>query len=59
MVASFQSTRDPFIQILPVPGKAICNSFLKILYGDRELGECGGIITGSGLKTSGSRRLQA
>src|SRR5215471_17236938 len=24
IVASFQSTRDPFIQILPVPGKAIC-----------------------------------
>src|SRR5215217_5117332 len=24
MVASFQSTRDPFIQILPVPGNPIC-----------------------------------
>jgi hypothetical protein len=33
IVASFQSTRDPFIQILPVPGKAMYDSFLKILYG--------------------------
>src|ERR1041384_7316383 len=24
ILASFQSTSDPFIQILPVPGKAIC-----------------------------------
>src|SRR5258706_14356912 len=24
MLASFQSTNDPFIQILPVPGKAMC-----------------------------------
>src|ERR1700741_2818280 len=33
ILASFQSTSDPFIQILPVPGKAISRSFGSILYG--------------------------
>src|SRR5256885_1218503 len=36
ILASFQSTSDPFIQILPVPGKAIVLLLQKILYGPSE-----------------------